>query len=112
LHSKRTEIPNDNDGGYLVIRELPKIKTANAYAAVMRSAGSGDSLEAELLKESLSQHIESWGNIFDENGKELPCNFANKIALLNDDELFGLVMNAVGEVEKEAEAKRGEAEKN
>lgn len=88
-------IPNDPDKGEVtIIHLLPgKVEdiqeTMKAFETVMKK-GEGDKLEPELRQNSdlgdrrylfVVEAIESWKNIKDEDGKDLPCTEEAKIAV-------------------------------
>jgi hypothetical protein len=113
LHEQWFDIPDDEDGGKLLIRETtPGSGHEIALAGGVRAQESGISPQAEFFRELIVRYIADWQNVMDEKGTKLPCTYANKLSILEQENMYEFVLKSMDAVRKEGEKIRANAKKN
>lgn len=74
-------IPNDPDGGEILIREVSE-SDMMGYTISTLSFGSGDEATVGFLKKFYAGHIAGWRKLTGEDGEALPVTYANKLLLM------------------------------
>jgi len=122
--TKRVEIPNDPDKGFVTIRNLSLEEVARIDAKYFEISESGVNMknyadrEADFVRACLT----GWGNLFDESGRELKFNPKNvekasafAVDVGDDDgytRFFAWINKERDTFAEEVEAKEQVAEKN
>jgi hypothetical protein len=112
-HEQWFKFPDDPEKGEILIREVLESDVSEiAFASVLKSGRGQESLEVEYCREYLARHIADWRNVSDEDGSPLPCNYANKMLLIGQPKMAGIIDEFVGKVTKEGAKRREDAGKN
>lgn len=120
--TKRVDVPNDPDGGFVVLRALSKEAVAQIESEYMVVTQDGVELRkfAERQATLARERIKDWGNLEDEYGNPLKCTVKNlelaarfNIDVDGEQKRFFQWVNDEGEkFEDEVDAKETEASKN
>ena len=77
--TKRVEVPNDADGGFIIIRNLSMEEITQIESKYMTISSEGVSIKdyANKVADFARICLKSWGNFFEAEGSPLTFNAAN-----------------------------------